>query len=284
MREAQILSRLNRQSPSITAFFYIVLILAAAYFLTPVYVLVITGLKSFLDVNIQHMWSPPQSPSLSGFMNAFAKLYPNFLNSFKITIPATLISAFIGSINGYILSKWKFRGANLVFAFLLFGMFIPYQSVLIPLVKFLSAVRLYGSLLGLVIVHIVYGIPICTLIFRNYYSEIHDSLLEAGYIDGAGLFGAYARLVFPISIPAFVVVIIWQFTNIWNEFLFAVTITQNPAVQPITVALQNLAGSQIVEWNVQMAGALIAALPTLVIYIALGRYFIRGLLAGSVKG
>jgi glucose/mannose transport system permease protein len=277
-------SRLRRGSPSVMTILYLVLILASAYFLTPVYVLLVTGLKSFQEVNVQRMWSFPAHVTMAGFISAFMKLLPNVLNSFKITIPATIISSFLGSINGYVLSKWKFRGANLVFAFILFGMFIPYQSILIPLVKFLNAIKLYGSLYGLILVHIVYGIPICTLIFRNYYADIHDSLLEAGYIDGVGLFGGYTRIIFPLSVPAFVVVIIWQFTNIWNEFLFAVTITQNPQTQPITVALQNLAGSQIVEWNVQMAGALVAALPTLIIYILLGKFFIQGLLAGSVKG
>jgi len=253
------------------------------YFLLPVYVLLATALKSFQEVNVRDMWIPPLKPSLDGFLKALEKLSPNLGNSFILTIPATLFSAFLGSINGYIFSKWRFRGADLLFVLILFGMFIPYQSILIPLVQFLNSVKLYGSLAGLVLVHVVYGIPITTLIFRNYYSEIPDSLLEAGYIDGLPLGGAYWRIILPLSMPAFVVVIIWQFTNIWNEFLFAVTITQNPATQPVTVALQNLAGSQIVEWNVQMAGALVAALPTLFVYIFLGKYFIRGLLAGSVK-
>jgi glucose/mannose transport system permease protein len=275
---------LRKTPPALSVVIYIILAAAAVYFLIPIYVLMVTGLKSFKEVNVQYMWNLPKSVSLAGFGTAITKLAPNLLNSFKITIPATLVSALIGSINGYVLSKWKFKGANLVFAFLLFGMFIPYQSVLIPLVNFLSSIRLYGSLWGLILVHIVYGLPICTLIFRNYYSDIHDSLLEAAYMDGAGLFGAFARIMFPLSLPAFVVVIIWQFTNIWNEFLFAVTITQDPTKQPITVALQNLAGSQIVEWNVQMAGALIAALPTLLVYIFLTKYFLRGLLAGSIKG
>jgi glucose/mannose transport system permease protein len=169
-------------------------------------------------------------------------------------------------------------------------MFIPYQSVLIPLVQFLQwvgntlSVRLYGTLTGLALVHIVYGIPITTLIFRNYYAGVPTDMIEAGRIDGAGLFGIYRHIVLPLSIPGFVVVMIWQFTAVWNEFLFAVTITNNPARQPITVALQNLAGSQIVEWNVQMAGALLAAMPTLLVYVFLGRYFLRGLLAGALKG
>jgi glucose/mannose transport system permease protein len=167
---------------------------------------------------------------------------------------------------------------------MLFGMFIPYQSILIPLVQVLQRMHLYGSLWGLIFVHVVYGLPITTLIFRNYYAEIPNELIEASKIDGAGILGIYRHILFPISMPGFVVVMIWQFTSIWNDFLFGVIVTSRPAVQPITVALNNMAGSYIVEWNVQMAGALLAALPTLLIYIFLGRYFMRGLLAGSLKG
>ena len=167
---------------------------------------------------------------------------------------------------------------------LLFGMFIPYQSILIPLVQFLETINLYGGIPGLILVHVVYGIPICTLIFRNYFATVPRELLEAARIDGASVIGIYRHVMLPISIPGFVVVMIWQFTSIWNEFLFAVTIAQTPTQQPITVALQNLAGSLAPEQNIQMAGALMAALPTLLIYILLGRYFVRGLLAGSLKG
>ena len=250
----------------------------------PIYVLLITGLKSFKEVNIANMWALPKELSLSSFIAAFAKHTPNLINSFFLAIPATVVSAFIGSVNGYILSKWKFKGADIVFPFILFGMFIPYQSILIPLVQFLSTIRLYGSIPGLVLTHVIYGIPITTLIFRNYFTEVPDELIESSLIDGCGIFTAYLKIMLPISAPGFVVVIIWQFTSIWNEFLFAVSIINNPKYQPITVALQNLAGSQIVEWNVQMAGSLIAALPTLLLYIILGKFFIKGLLAGSVKG
>jgi glucose/mannose transport system permease protein len=263
---------------------YFLLTVAAIYFLLPVLILVNTGLKSFKEVNIYHMWWLPGSPSFEAFYQALSKLAPNLLNSFMLTIPASLISAMLGSINGYVLSKWKFRGSNIVFILILFGMFIPYQSILIPLVQFLSRTKLYGKLVGLILTHVIYGIPITTLIFKNYYSEVPTSLLESGLIDGVGILGGYWRLILPVSAPAFVVVIIWQFTSIWNEFLFAVSIIQNPNFQPITVALQNLAGSEIIEWNIQMAGALLAALPTLLVYIFLGKYFIRGLLAGSIKG
>lgn len=264
-------------------FIYFILIFFVLFFLLPIYILIVTGFKSFQELNIATMWSFPKKISFVGITNAIQKMYPNVLNSFLLTLPATFFSALFGSINGYIFSKWKFKGSDILFIAILFGMFIPYQSILIPLVQFLSAIGLYGSRSGLILTHIVYGIPITTLIFRNYYTEIPDALLESGFMDGLTLIGIYIKIILPLSIPGFVVIFIWQFTSIWNEFLFAVTITQDPSTQPITVALQNLAGSQIVEWNTQMAGALLAAIPPLLLYIFLGKYFIRGLLAGSIK-
>lgn len=303
---------------------YASLLVAVAFFLLPLYVLVVTSFKSYAEVNLATMWSLPRGLALDSFTEAWlgnaAKgtqgLANNFWNSVKLVIPGAVISTFLGSINGYVLAKWKFRGADIIFMLMLFGMFIPYQSILIPLVSLLQVwtryvagawiqgilawpvptflqwlpqfvanyVPAYGTLGGLVLTHVVYGIPLTTLIFRNYYVSIPTELVEAAKIDGAGLFGIYQFILLPLSIPSFVVVFIWQFTQIWNEFLFAYVITSKAEVQPITVALNNLAGSFIVEWNVQMAGALLAALPTLLVYILLGRYFMRGLLAGALKG
>jgi glucose/mannose transport system permease protein len=199
-------------------------------------------------------------------------------------LPATIVSSFIGSINGYLLSKWKFPGSDVLFTLLLFGMFIPYQSILIPLMRTLRIFHLYGTTQGLILVHIIYGIPVTTLIFRNYFANVPSELVEAARIDGAGVIEVFRRIMLPLGLPAFVVVGIFQFTNIWNDFLFGVTVVSNPRSQPITVALNNIQGSLTVDWNVVMASAVIAALPTLLIYILLGRFFIRGLLAGSVKG
>jgi glucose/mannose transport system permease protein len=262
---------------------YAALILLAAVYLLPVYVLLITGLKSFAEVNLATMWRLPSGFHLDNFREAFTRLAPHLANSLLLTVPGALLSSALGSLNGYVFSKWKFRGADTAFALVLFGMFIPYQSILIPLVQFMQAIGLYGGIPGLILVHIIYGIPITTLIFRNYYASVPTEIVEAGRIDGAGLLGIYRWILLPLSLPSFVVVIIWQFTSIWNEFLFAIILT-SPAEWPITVALNNLAGSQIVEWNVQMAGALLAALPTLLVYIFLGRYFLRGLMAGALKG
>lgn len=271
---------------------YAVLLAFAAFYLMPVYVLLVTGLKSFREVSLDRMWNLPQGFSLESFRDAWFGnrrtaingLSANFYNSLLLTVPATLISAQLGSLNGYILAKWKFRGADALFTAILFGMFIPYQSILIPLVRTLQSIGLYGTIPGLILVHVIYGIPITTLIFRNYYASVPTSLVEAARIDGADILGVYRHIIFPISVPGFVVVMIWQFTSIWNEFLFAIVLMSNPKVQPITVALNNLAGSFSVQWNIQMAGALLAALPTLLVYIFLGRYFMRGLLAGSLKG
>jgi glucose/mannose transport system permease protein len=206
------------------------------------------------------------------------------VNSLAMVVPATILSSLIGAINGYLFAKWKFRGSDVLFTWMLFGFFIPYQSILIPLVQFLQGIKVYGTIPGLILVHVVYGLPITTLIFRNYFAGVPTELLEAARVDGAGLMTTFTRIMLPLSIPAFVVVGIFQFTNIWNDFLFGVTVVPNPAAQPVTIALNNLSGSFSVDWNVVMAGAFLAALPTALIYIFLGRFFIQGLLAGSVKG
>ena len=262
---------------------YVLLVGLALIYLVPIYMVLVTAFKSPDEISVTTAWLLPSTIDFAGFGAALQTFLPNFGNSLMLVIPATILSAMMGSMNGYVLSKWKFRGANIVFPLMLFGMFIPYQSILIPLFQFLSSVQLYGGIPGLILVHVVYGLPITTLIFRNYYAEVPDDLVESGRIDGAGFFGIYRWVIFPISLPGFVVVIIWQFTQIWNEFLFAVTLTSTDA-HPITVKLSELAGGEAVQWNLPMAGSLLAAIPTLVVYILLGRYFIRGLLAGSIKG
>jgi glucose/mannose transport system permease protein len=261
---------------------FIPLTMMALFYLLPMFVMLNTGFKSFEEVSLATMWQLPSALSLDNFRRAWEVLQPNMINSLKIVIPAATISSILGSINGYVLSKWKFRGANVVFPLLLFGMFIPYQSVLIPLVQVMSWAGLAGSIWGLIIVHVIYGIPITTLIFRNYFAAIPETLIEAAKVDGAGIWQVYWRIMLPLSVPAFVVVYIWQFTSAWNDFLFAVLLTSQDN-WPVTVALNNMAGSQIIAWNVQMAGSFLAALPTLLIYIFLGRYFLRGMMTGALK-
>lgn len=259
------------------------LIAVTVFYLLPVYLMLVTGMKSLNEVDLTTMWRLPSSLSIDGFKEAFNALRPYLLNSVLLAVPASLISAVLGAMNGYVLSKWRFRGSDLIFTLFLFGMFIPYQSILIPLVQFMQKINLFGGIPGLILVHTVYGIPITTLIFRNYFATLPNEIVESALIDGAGFFGVFRHIMLPLSLPSFAVVLIWQFTNIWNEFLFAIVLTR-PASWPVTVALNNLAGSQIVEWNVQMAGALVAALPTLAVYIFLGRFFMRGLMAGALKG
>ncbi len=265
-------------------FKYFFAIFFALLFLFPLFVLFNTALKPFSEVKITQMWVLPNSISLEGFQEAFIKLGGNFQNSFILVIPVCILSIILGAICGFVFSKIKFKFSNIFFALIIFGMFIPYQSILIPLVQTLRKMGIYGSLGGLIFTHTVYGLPISTLMFRNYYAEVPDELIEAGIIDGLSVWGAFRRLMVPLSIPSVIVVLIWQFTSVWNDFLFAVIITQDSSIQPITVALQNLAGSQVVEWNIQMAGAIVAALPPLLIYIFFGKYFVKGLMAGSVKG
>ena len=262
----------------------IALVLALLFYLMPVYVMVMNGLKEAQGVSLSTMWNLPKSLSGGGFGEAWSRLRANMYNSLIMVIPATIISSFFGALNGYVFSKWKFRGSDVLFTLMLFGFFIPYQSILIPLVRFLQTIKLYGTIPGLIVVHVVYGLPITTLIFRNYFIGIPTSMVEAARVDGAGVIKIFTHVMLPLSLPSFVVVGIFQFTNIWNDFLFGVTVVPNPAAQPVTIALNNLSGSFSVDWNVVMAGAVVAALPTAIIYVLLGRYFIRGLMAGSVKG
>jgi len=263
---------------------WLALILAFLFYIMPLYVMVVNGLKEATNVSLTTMWNLPNSVQGGGFIEAARKLWPNMQNSFLMVIPATIISSLLGSLNGYLLSKWKFRGSDVLFIIMLFGFFIPYQTVLLPLVRFLQSIHLYGTIPGLILCHVVYGLPITTLMFRNYFAGVPTELIEAASVDGASMLTTFWRVMLPLSVPAFIVVGIFQFTNIWNDFLFGVTVVPNPSAQPVTIALNNLSGSFSVDWNVVMAGAVIAALPTALVYIFLGRHFVRGLLAGSVKG
>ena len=260
------------------------LILATLFFLAPVYVMIVNGLKDKAYMTLSDMWKLPLYLNGGGFPVAWQTLDQNMLASFRIVIPATILSSLVGAVNGYLLSKWKFKGSDVLFTLILFGMFIPYQAILLPMIETLQQAGLYGKWQGLVLVHVIYGIPITSLIFRNYFANVPNDLVEAARIDGAGLIGIFRQIMLPLALPAFVVVGIFQFTNIWNDFLFGVTVVFNPADQPVTVALNNLNGTNSVDWTVVMAAAVIAALPTALVYILLGRYFIRGLLAGSMKG
>lgn len=263
---------------------YVALLILAVIVLMPVYVLIVTSFKTVAETDVSHAWSLPSVWTTEAWSQAWDQLSPNLENSMYLVIPATVLSTLLGSLNGFVLSKWRFPGADFVFTFFLFGMFIPYQAVMIPLTQLFQKIQFPIGIPQLIFAHVVYGIPITALIFRNYYATIPDDLIEAARMDRAGMLRTFRSVVLPISMPAFVVAAIWQFTSIWNDFLFAVFIITDPTKWPVTVALNNVTGSMVTPYNLQMAAAILASLPTLVVYILLGRYFMRGLMAGSLKG
>ncbi len=272
----------------LTVLRYATLYLLAAVFLLPIYVLVVTSLKAPDQVSVVGMWQLPHSLSLDSFGAAWPKLARGLRNSVVLAVPASLISSLLGAANGFALAKWQFRGSRLVFPLILFGIFVPYQAVIIPLVQVMNSAGLRGGsdptggLRGLLLVHIIYGLPLTTLVFRNYYLALPGTLLEAAQLDGATMFRTFIDIGIPLARPAFAVSIIWQFTAVWNDFLFGAVMTTRDA-WPVTIALNNIAGGQSVPFNEAMAGALLACLPTLAVYIFLSRYLMRGLLASSLQ-
>ncbi|HEU4540405.1 MAG TPA: carbohydrate ABC transporter permease [Jiangellaceae bacterium] len=273
----------SRWSPHITTARYIGLFALVCVFLIPVYVLLVTAFKDPSQVSPRQMWELPETLSFDTFRIVWPKLENGLQNSLLMAIPASIISSFLGAANGFVLSKWRFPGADFVFPLILFGMFIPYQSILIPLRQVLSDAGL-TNLTGLALVHIIYGIPITTLIFRSYFASISDELIDASQVDGAGMLRTFAFVALPIAVPAFAVSIIWQFTQAWNDFLFGIVVVTRATDWPVTVALNNTAGSQVVPYHEAMAAAVLASIPTLLVYILMGRFFMRGLMAGALKG
>ncbi|OKL46152.1 ABC transporter permease [Boudabousia liubingyangii] len=279
--------QLDKTKPTfnwVTFLRYVLLILSLALVLMPVYVLFVTSFKGSADADPSRTWMLPQVWETKNWSKAWTTLSPAILNSLMLVIPSSIISAMLGSMNGFVLSKWRFPGANVVFTLILFGMFLPYQAVMIPLMRIVINADIGFGIHTLILMHVVYGIPITTLIFRNYYETIPEELIEAARVDGAGMIRTYASVVLPISIPSFVVVLIWQFTSAWNDFLFALFFGGNKS-PVVTVALNNLAhGSIMADYGASMSGALLASIPTLLVYVLLGKYFVGGLMSGSVKG
>ena len=273
---------------------YLVLLLFALFYLLPFAIMVINSMKPLAEITGGNMMALPQDWSFEPWAKAWSTaqigveptgLKPYFWNSIKMVVPAVLISTMLGALNGYVLTKWRFKFDTVIFGFLLFACFIPFQIVLIPMARILGLTGLAGSTSGLVLVHVVYGLGFTTLYFKNYYQVFPTELIRAAQIDGAGFFRIFWRILLPSSGPIIVVSVIWQFTNIWNDFLFGASFADHDS-QPMTVALNNLVQSStgVKEYNVHFAGAILAALPTLLVYIVAGRYFVRGLMAGSVKG
>jgi glucose/mannose transport system permease protein len=277
-------ARQRARRASALGFKYLALVLFVAAVLTPMYILLVASFKGVAEADPSNAWALPDVWTTEAWRQAWDQLLPNLKNSLYLVIPATVLSTVLGSLNGYVLSRWRFPGSDAVFLFLLFGMFIPYQAVMIPLAQLFADLDFPTGIPRLAFAHIVYGIPITTLIFRSYYATIPEDLMEAARMDRAGMLRTYWSVILPLSAPAFVVAAIWQFTSIWNDFLFAVFLITDPEKWPVTVALNNTTGSLVTPYNLQMSAALLASLPTLVVYILLGRYFIRGLLAGSLKG
>lgn len=256
---------------------------AAVFFLMPVYVLLVTSFKAAGEVDVANMWALPRSLSFDTFATVWPKLQDGMVNSLILAVPASLISSLLGAANGFVLARWRFPGADLVFPIILFGMFIPYQAIIIPMFQVMTWLNLFGGLDGLILVHIIYGLPITTLIFRSYFSGLSEELIEAARVDGAGMLRTFFLIGLPLALPAFAVSMIWQFTSAWNDFLFGVILTTTE-FSPVTVALNNIAGAQTVPFNQAMASAFLASVPTLVVYLLLGRFFMRGLMAGALKG
>jgi glucose/mannose transport system permease protein len=266
----------------------------AAWFLVPLYVMVSTSLKGMEEIRDGNLLALPAHPGLGAWLKAWHSactgvecrgLQPFFTNSLLMVVPAVLVSTAIGAVNGYVLSKWRFRGSEMLFALLLFGVFMPMQAVLLPMSQVLGWLGIASSIWGLILVHVLAGIPSTTLFFRNYYVGVPDELVKAAMLDGASFWQIFFRILLPLSAPILVVTLIWQFTAIWNDFLYGVVFSGADS-KPVTVGLNNLANtsSSVKEYNVDMAAALIAALPTLIVYVVAGKYFVRGLTAGALKG
>lgn len=262
---------------------YALLLLFLCIILMPAYVLFVTSFKGIGDATPSRAWQLPTEWHFGGWDRAWEVLAPALGRTFSMVIPAALISALIGSMNGFVLSRWRFPGADIVFTLILFGMFIPYQAVMIPLVQLMQSLSVPSGVPSLIVLHVVYGLPITTLIFRNYYAGVPHELIESARVDGANMLRTYRSIILPISMPAFVVVLMWQFTSAWNDYLFALFFS-NSRNGPVTISLNFLASGQLQDYSASMAGALIASVPTLLVYILLGRYFVGGLMAGSVKG
>lgn len=273
---------------------YGLLLILAAVYLLPLYVMLTTSLKSLDEIRGGDMLSLPAVPSIAAWTKAWGEacigvtctgIKGYFWNSLKMVVPAVIISTLLGALNGYVLTKWRFPGHKIIFGMMLFACFIPFQAVLIPMARMLGMMGIANTTAGLVFVHVIYGLGFTTLFFRNYYEAFPDELIKAAMMDGAGFFRIFCRILLPTSGPIIVVTVIYQFTNIWNDFLFGVSFSSGEA-SPMTVALNNLVASStgVKEYNVDMAAAVFAALPTLIVYVVAGRYFVRGLMAGAVKG
>ncbi|MQB13374.1 carbohydrate ABC transporter permease [Agrobacterium sp. ICMP 6402] len=273
---------------------YGTLFVAAAYYLLPLYVMVVTSLKGMPEIRLGNIFAPPVEITFEPWVKAWANactglncdgLSRGFWNSVRILVPSVVISIIVASVSGYAMANWKFKGSELFFSILIIGAFIPYQVMIYPIVIVLREMGVYGTLTGLVIVHTIFGMPILTLLFRNYFASLPEELFKAARIDGANFWQIYFRIMLPMSLPIFVVAMILQVTGIWNDFLFGVVFTR-PEYYPMTVQLNNIVNSVqgVKEYNVNMAATLLTGAVPLIVYFVSGRLFVRGIAAGAVKG
>ncbi|MCW1917691.1 carbohydrate ABC transporter permease [Rhodobacter sp. KR11] len=273
---------------------YGILGVMSIYYLLPLYVMVMTSLKDMVEIRVGNIFAPPVEVTFQPWIKAWSQactglncdgLSRGFWNSVMITVPSVIISIIVASVNGYALVNWKFKGSEVFFTILIFGSFIPYQIMLYPIVIILRELGIYGTLSGLILVHTIFGMPILTLLFRNYFSSLPEELFKAARVDGAGFWGIYFQIMLPMSMPIFVVALILQITGIWNDFLFGVVFTK-PEIYPMTVQLNNIVNSVqgVKEYNVNMAATMLTGLVPLIVYFVSGKLFVRGIAAGAVKG
>jgi glucose/mannose transport system permease protein len=284
---------IRRFAPS-RVFVYAVLIISAIYFLVPLYIMIVTSLKGLEEVRLGNIFQLPQQITFEAWDKAWNKactgleclgLHTNFFNSVKITVPSVIVSIAIGAINGYALANWRFKGSEFFFIILLVGPFIPYQVMIYPLVLLTSAMGIYSTLWAVIMVHSIFGMPLLTLLFRNYFASLPTELFKAARVDGAGFWGVFFKIMLPMSLPIFTVALILQVTGIWNDFLFGV-IFAGATNYPMTVKLNNIVNSiqGVREYNVNMAATILTGLVPLTIYFISGKLFVRGIAAGAVKG
>ncbi|HZB63091.1 MAG TPA: carbohydrate ABC transporter permease [Microvirga sp.] len=273
---------------------YAFLITAALFFLLPLWIMVVTSLKPMEEIRLGNIVALPAALTFEAWTKAWSSactglecngISVGFWNSVRILVPSVILSITVGAINGYALSFWRVKGANVMFGVLLLGAFIPYQVFLYPLVRIFSTTGIYNSLTCIVIVHVIFGLPTMTLLFRNYYAGLPIELFKAARIDGGGFWTIFLRVILPMSTPMLVVATILQVTGIWNDFIFGLTFAGRENL-PMTVQLNNIVNSTQGEraYNVDMAATMLAALVPLVVYFVSGRWFVRGIAAGAVKG
>jgi glucose/mannose transport system permease protein len=284
----------KRRFAPATIVLYSILIVAAVYYLIPLYVMTVTSLKGLEEVRMGNIFALPLEPTFEPWVKAWSYactglycegLQVGFWKSVYITIPSVVVSIAVGAVNGYALANWRFKGSEFFFTVLLVGSFIPYQVMLFPLVIITREMGIYSTIWAVILVHTVFGMPVLTLLFRNYFASLPVELFKAARVDGAGFWGIFFRIMLPMSLPIFTVAIILQVTGIWNDYLFGLVFAGQPNY-PMTVQLNNIVNSiqGVREYNVNMAATILTGLVPLTIYFVSGRLFVRGIAAGAVKG